>query len=204
MTKEWDDIKIELERMESLKQPYFPPRHRIFQALQLTPFKRVKAVILGQDPYHNGHATGLAFSSNHPILPDSLANIFKEYQSDLGFEFPLCGNLCPWAEEGVLMLNTALTVLPGQPSSHDTLGWDKLVSEVLFEVTRAHPAAVFLLWGKHAQAVALPIIGAAPKVVSAHPSPFSAHKGFFGSKPFTATNALRVNARAETINWRLP
>lgn len=205
-SKTWEDIKRDLNGLDEASKLYYPPRQKIFNAFKLTPFKKVKVVIVGQDPYHNGYATGLAFSAScgAVAIPPSLNNIFKEYQADTGYGRPATGNLSPWAREGVLLLNTAFTVMAGAPASHSNMGWQVLVEEVLFEVSHTWEEVVFVLWGAHAAKVALPQIGNSPRVVSPHPSPLSADKGFFGSRPFTRTNALLSHRKKEMINWRLP
>lgn len=199
----WEIIK---EKLNALEEGLYPPRRRIFHALRATPFRKVRAVILGQDPYHDGNATGLAFSANKatPDCPPSLKNIFKEYKSDLGFPTPSTGNLTPWARRGVLLLNTSLTVLPEKPTSHANIGWDLLLNEIMMEVSHTHPSCVFLLWGKHAENSATPWIGGSPRVVSPHPSGLSASKGFFGSRPFTKANALIRFHKGREIDWYLP
>ena len=160
----------------------------------------MKVVILGQDPYFTeGDACGLAFSRPGPIskIPPSLKNIFKEYCSDLKY-------LVQWAKEGVLLLNSVLTVEPGKPMSHDHIGWNELTEEILFTVHEVNPRAVFILWGKAASEIASPWIGSANRVQSSHPSPRSSHAGFFGSRPFTSTNALLESEKVRPVNWRLP
>lgn len=189
-----------------------------FKALELTPYDKVKCVILGQDPYPTpGHAMGLAFSVLPHVrpLPRSLANIFREYVDDLGYPTPRTGDLTPWAQEGVLLLNTVLTVEAGSPNSHAGIGWEKLTYEILRSlaerttrniqenVGRVHErdSPVFVLWGKSAQEYKGALRGA-PMVCSAHPSPLSASRGFFGSRPFSRVNEYLGKERA--INWRLP
>lgn len=205
----WKDIKSYL----SLHQVYYPPRKDIFNALKFTPLKKVKVVILGQDPYANGHANGLAFSVNTKGLetriewPPTLKNIFKEYNTDLGFPHPGSGNLTPWAREGVLLLNTVLTVPPGEPNTtnrtHKHIGWQDLTTDIIKTVRTQSHDVVFVLWGREARALAEPLIGDASRVISAHPSPLSAGNGFFGSRPFTKTNALLQAKGLAPINWFL-
>jgi uracil-DNA glycosylase len=213
----WRDIQNDLRDIEADVQAkivpngYYPEKKNIFKALQLTPLPRVKAVIVGQDPYHNGDATGLAFSCNRPPsgLRPSLKNIFTEYQSDLGFPEPKSGNLSAWAARGVLLLNSILTVTPGAPLSHHNWGWQTLTGEVLRSVAQERPEAVFILWGNEARSTFKDATSGIPEatlnvVSSVHPSPRSADKGFFGSKPFTKTNALLGINKVPPINWRLP
>lgn len=172
-----------------------------------TPLDSVKAVIIGQDPYYNvGMATGLAFSLKPfvKIYPPTLENIFKEYSQDLGFPRPTSGDLTPWAKDGVLLLNSALTVKDGQPNSHSKLGWSSLVEEVIQLIADTHPNAVWILWGNEAKKVVKNSeIKMRNAVISAHPSPLSAHNGFYGSRPFTRTNVLLRSCGMEVINWKL-
>ena len=179
------------------------PRHTDwFKALELTPFESVKCVILGQDPYPiPGHAMGLAFSV-HPHVrpfPRSLTNIFREYVDDTGYPMPRFGDLTPWAKEGVLLLNTCLTVEAGKPGSHAGLGWEKLTYEIIRSLD-AKGDVVFLLMGKHAQEYRAAAANSCT-ITTAHPSPLSASKGFFGSRPFSRVNE---HLKGREINWRLP
>ncbi|RMF37866.1 MAG: uracil-DNA glycosylase [Alphaproteobacteria bacterium] len=182
-------------------RPVLPPRERIFAALDLTPPEKVRAVILGQDPYPTpGHANGLAFSVAPGVaLPRSLENIFAEMEADLGAR-PACGDLSHWARQGVLLLNTALSVPAGEAGGHARLGWRPLVEEIVDRVSR-RPTA-WLLWGRHAQDFARFIRpGDHLMIETAHPSPLSARRGFFGSRPFSRVNAW-LEARGETpIDW---
>lgn len=183
-----------------------PVPERVFAALALTPLDAVRAVILGQDPYPTpGHANGLAFSYvGPPPLPRSLVNIYKERTSDLGLPAPVDGDLTRWARQGVLLLNTALTVREGasKAGSHLSLGWAKLTDEIIAAVSRTRPHVVFLLWGAPAQAKR-PLIDESRHLViaSAHPSPLSARRGFFGSKPFSRANAWLEAQGERAIDW---
>lgn len=183
-----------------------PPKETLYRAFELTPFKEVKCVILGQDPYHTpGMADGLAFSVSPHIkqLPPSLRNIHQEYVSDLGYPKPRTGSLEEWAKSGVLLLNTILTVEVGQPLSHRGLGWEKLTVEVISKLSKYKDPMVFILWGKHAQEYqGLIDEGKHLVLCSPHPSPFSANAGFFGSRPFSATNIF-LKDYGEEVNWRL-
>lgn len=184
-----------------------PHRNYWYRALELTPFDKVKCVILGQDPYHTpGVANGLAFSTDPTVvsLPPSLRNVFKEYQSDLSLPAPRNGDLTQWAERGVLLLNTSLTVEPHKPASHSNIGWDVFTKEVISSLNEYKRHVVFLLWGRHAQNYA-PLISVKRNFIirSPHPSPYSANTGFFGSKPFTRTNNYLRSKRQEPIQWRL-
>ncbi|WP_449256061.1 uracil-DNA glycosylase [Bosea sp. (in: a-proteobacteria)] len=183
-----------------------PAPERVFAALALTPLAAVRAVILGQDPYPTpGHANGLAFSYvGPPPLPRSLVNIYKERAADLGKPPPADGDLTRWAGQGVLLLNTALTVREGasKAGSHLRLGWGKVSDEVIAAVSRERPHVVFLLWGGPAQAKR-PLIDESRHLViaSAHPSPLSAQRGFFGSKPFSRANAWLLAQGEKPVDW---
>ncbi|WP_248308080.1 uracil-DNA glycosylase [Bosea sp. AS-1] len=183
-----------------------PAPERVFAALALTPLDAVRAVILGQDPYPTpGHANGLAFSYvGPPPLPRSLVNIYKERTTDLGLPAPVDGDLTRWARQGVLLLNTALTVREGasKAGSHLSLGWGKLTDEIIAAVSRARPHVAFLLWGAPAQAKR-PLIDESRHLViaSAHPSPLSARRGFFGSQPFSRANTWLEAQGERTIDW---
>lgn len=191
-------------------QKYQP--HLIYRAFDETPFDNVKVVILGQDPYPTpGMATGLAFAvpKEAPRLPPTLVNIFKEYTKDVHAPWPKSGDLTPWAEQGVLLLNTCLTVQPYQPGSHRDIGWRPLIQEVLSALESQRKGLVFVLWGKDAQTylpIVLPSIEARRHsiLLSSHPSPLSARRGFFGSRPFTTANAKLVSFGISPVNWRLP
>jgi len=184
----------------------YPPGSRIFSAFDHTPFDKVKVVILGQDPYHGpGQAHGLCFSvpdGIHP--PPSLVNIFKELKSDLGLDIPSRGNLESWADQGVLLLNATLTVRAGSPGSHQNKGWEQFTDAVIRKLSEEKEGLVFILWGKYAQAKEALIDGTRHHILkSAHPSPFSADRGFFGSRPFSKTNRFLRNQGQEEINWTL-
>lgn len=183
-----------------------PAPERVFAALALTPLNGVRAIILGQDPYPTpGHANGLAFSYiGPPPLPRSLVNIYKERAKDLGLPAPADGDLTHWAKQGVLLLNTALTVREGasKAGSHLSLGWGAVTDAVIAAVSRERPHVVFLLWGKPAQAKR-PLIDESRHLViaSAHPSPLSARRGFFGSKPFSRANTWLEGQGEKAIAW---
>lgn len=191
---------------ERAQHTVFPPEDDVFNALKLTPYDAVKVFVVGQDPYHDdGQAHGLAFSVRDGIkTPPSLVNIYKEMKDDLGLAIPKTGNLEPWAKQGVLLLNTVLTVRAHEPASHKGKGWETFTDAVLNAVGHREKPVVFLLWGGHAQKK-LPLIDATRHTViqSAHPSPLSARSGFFGSKPFSKINTA-LSAYGETpINWQL-
>lgn len=201
----WADLQTFVED-ERARHPVYPPRDEVFAALHLTPYESVKVVILGQDPYHGaGQAHGLAFSVRPPVPPPpSLANIFAELETDLGIARPDHGSLTRWAEQGVLLLNTALTVRGGAANSHARKGWERFTDRVI-EVVDAKPErVVFLLWGSNARAKAKMIDRSRHVVIeSPHPSPLSAHRGFLGSRPFSRANAALVEAGRDPVDWQL-
>lgn len=183
-----------MERVEKEYQQYeiFPPKNLIFNAFELTPFDQVRVVILGQDPYHDeGQAHGLAFSVVDGVkLPPSLRNIFKEIEADLGISPPTNGDLTYWAQQGVLLLNTCLTVRAHQANSHKAIGWDLFTDYIISELSQHKKSVIFVLWGKPAQQKKSLIDDRHPIIESPHPSPLAAYRGFFGSKPFSQINQL--------------
>lgn len=186
----------------------YPPEERTFFALTATPPERVRAVILGQDPYHEpGQAMGLAFSvPQGERLPPSLRNIFTELHTDLGLPQPFGGDLTPWAERGVLLLNTVLTVGRGAANSHAAWGWQRFTDAVLAAMAALPQPVAFVLWGGHAQKkAAIAADSPYPRLVlqAPHPSPLSAYRGFFGSRPFSKINAFLESAGSRAIDWRL-
>lgn len=195
--------RVDAERR--LKDIY-PAREDMFSCFAACPLDQVKVVIIGQDPYHGpGQAHGMSFSVRPRVkVPPSLQNIFKELQDDYGYDIPNTGFLEPWARQGVLLMNTSWSVERGKPGSHAGLGWMEFSEHVLQLLNDYSQPLVFILWGAHAQKVGAVITNPQHcKIASAHPSPFSAHRGFFGSKPFSRTNAfLREQGRGE-INWKL-
>ena len=192
---------------EAAGKPIFPPRGLRLRALELTPLDAVKIIILGQDPYHGpGQAHGLAFSVPEDTkIPPSLVNIYKELADDLGIERPAHGNLDHWARQGVLLLNTSLTVEAGQAGSHARRGWEAITDAAVAAAAARREPSVFILWGNHAQAKAarIPELAEGGRhlvLKSVHPSPLSAHRGFFGSKPFSKANAfLEANGRGAVV-----
>ncbi len=200
-----------LKLRDFLKREYsqykiYPNMFDIFNALKTTDYKNVKAVILGQDPYHQpSQAEGLCFSVKEGVLkPPSLVNIFKEYSDDLGFPAPTSGSLKKWAENGVLLLNTVLTVRESSPNSHKGKGWEILTDKIISLLNESEKPIVFILWGGNARAKKALITNPAHLVLeAAHPSPLSAYNGFFGCRHFSKANDfLRKNNREE-INWNL-
>lgn len=184
----------------------YPDMYDIFNALHFTPYNKVKAVILGQDPYHGqDQAHGLSFSVKPGVpAPPSLVNIFKELNNDLGCYIPNNGFLKKWAEQGVLLLNTALTVRAGQANSHRNIGWENFTDRIIELLNEKENPIVFILWGNNAQSKMNIINNKNHYVIKApHPSPLSAHRGFFGSKPFSKTNDLLISLGQEPIDWQI-
>lgn len=184
----------------------FPEYNDIFNALKLTPYSKVKVVILGQDPYHGtGEAHGLSFSVKDDIKkPPSLKNIFKELHEDLGYPEPKSGNLEKWAKEGVLLLNSVLTVEKDKAASHKDLGWEILTDHIIKLLNMKETPIVFILWGNFAKKKKVYITNKKHLIIeSPHPSPFSAYTGFFGSKPFSKTNNFLIKNNIEPIDFNL-
>jgi len=184
----------------------FPKEEFIFEAFNRTSFDNVKVVLLGQDPYHGaGQAHGLCFSVNKGVkLPPSLKNIYKEIKSDLGVEPALHGDLSSWADQGVFMLNSTLTVRESSPGSHQQQGWETFTDEVIKIISRDKKNVVFILWGKFAQSKAALIDSEKHFILqAAHPSPFSAHNGFFGCKHFSKTNEFLDSKGINPIDWEI-
>jgi uracil-DNA glycosylase len=185
----------------------FPAGGEIFNAFAHTPLERVKVVILGQDPYHGpGQAHGLCFSVKPGVqVPPSLQNIFKEIRDELGYPIPAQGNLTAWADQGVMLLNSVLSVESGRAASHQGKGWETFTDRVIDLVNRECEGVVFMLWGSHAQRKGALIDRQRHCVLTApHPSPLSAHRGFFGCGHFVAANEYLVSRGKEPIDWRLP
>jgi uracil-DNA glycosylase len=192
---------------ERAQHTVYPPPDEVFSALYLTPFADVKVLILGQDPYHGPRqAHGLCFSVRPGIeRPPSLVNIFKELQDDLGLRAPNHGCLEGWAQQGVLLLNAVLTVRANNANSHQGKGWEQFTDEIIRTVNDKTDAVVFILWGAYARKKRALIDTTRHIVIeSAHPSPLSAHNGFFGSRPFSRANAALIEAGRDPIDWFLP
>jgi uracil-DNA glycosylase len=184
----------------------YPPGPLIFNAFKQTPFDKVKAVLIGQDPYHNkGQAHGLSFSVPDGVPnPPSLVNIFKELKNDLGIEISQNGNLEKWAQQGVLLLNASLTVRQNEPGSHAGIGWLQFTDDVIKKISNEKEGIVFLLWGKFAQQKQSLIDETKHYVLkAAHPSPFSASNGFFGCKHFSKTNELLMKQHKAPVDWKI-
>jgi len=201
------DLKAFLVQEKEEGHTVFPKNADIFNAFNYTPFDKVEVVILGQDPYHgDGQAHGLSFSVKKGVVtPPSLKNIYKELETDIeGFTTPNHGQLTQWAEEGVLLLNATLTVRAHQAGSHQGKGWEAFTDQAISQLSAQKTGLVFLLWGKFAQNKSVLIDEQKHTVIkSAHPSPFSAYTGFFGSKPFSRTNAALLANGKKPINWQI-
>jgi uracil-DNA glycosylase len=215
---DWDIIlKEELEKdyfkklLEKIKKEYkektiYPKQTEIFKAFRNTSYKDVKVVILGQDPYHGeNQAEGLSFSVKAGVeQPPSLKNIFKELNSDLGCPIPKHGSLVKWSEEGILLLNTVLTVEKDKAASHKDLGWEIFTDEVIKKLNEKNEPIVFILWGSFARSKKKLITNKIHYIIeSAHPSPLSAYNGFFGSKPFSKTNKFLISKGLKPIDWEI-
>jgi uracil-DNA glycosylase len=185
---------------------YLPAGENVLRAFK-QPFADVRVLIVGQDPYPTpGHAVGLSFSVAPEVrrLPGSLVNIFREYSEDLGYPTPTTGDLTPWAERGVLLLNRVLTVQPGKPGSHRGKGWEEVTEQAIRALAARKTAPlVAILWGRDARTL-VPLLEGIPAVESAHPSPYSAANGFFGSRPFSRANHLLEQEGAQPVDWKLP
>jgi uracil-DNA glycosylase len=201
----WPDLQ-EFVATERQRHTVYPPEHEVFAALHLTPHAETKVLILGQDPYHGPRqAHGLCFSVRQGVaIPPSLANIHRELHSDLGIAPPGHGNLEAWAHQGVLLLNATLTVRAGQAASHQGRGWETFTDEVIRTVSAKEQPVVFVLWGSYARRKKALIATYRHTIIeSAHPSPLSAHNGFFGSRPFSRANAALLAAGLDPVDWRL-
>lgn len=184
---------------------YLPEGRNVLRAFT-RPLDEVRVLVVGQDPYPTpGHAVGLSFSVAPDVrpLPPSLRNIFKEYGEDLGLPEPATGDLSPWADRGVLLLNRALTVEPGNANAHQGRGWEAVTEQAIRALAERGGPLVAILWGRNARNLK-PLLDPVPCVESAHPSPLSAHNGFFGSRPFSRANALLVEQGADPVDWHLP
>ena len=184
---------------------YLPAGGHVLRAFE-RPLDDVRVLIVGQDPYPTpGHAVGLSFSVAPDVqpVPRSLVNIYQEMQTDLGLARPSNGDLSPWADQGVLLLNRVLTVQPGKPASHRGKGWETVTAQAISALVSRGGPLVAILWGRDARNL-VPHLGGIPAIESAHPSPLSAHSGFFGSRPFSRANALLAQQGAAPIDWRLP
>jgi uracil-DNA glycosylase len=216
---DWDEILASVwnspgfhKFMSKVKKEYdsytcYPEYNNIFNALKMTPYKNVKIVIIGQDPYHGeGEAHGLSFSVQKGVkLPPSLQNIFKELYDDLGIPPNTCGDLSSWAKEGVLLLNSILSVRKDCPLSHKDLGWQLLTDHIIKLINLKKEPVVFILWGSYARSKKVYITNPHHKIIeSVHPSPLSAYNGFFGSHPFSKANNFLKENKIKEVDFRLP
>ena len=202
----FQQIVLHLKTEKSQNKTIYPPGQQIFNAFNTTPIDIVKVVILGQDPYHGpGQAHGLCFSVQNGVPPPpSLINIFKELHEDVGAPIPNHGNLTNWAEQGVFLLNASLTVRAGEPMSHSKIGWAEFTDTVIKKISEEKKHVVFLLWGKFAQEKRVLIDESKHLILrAAHPSPLSAHAGFFGCKHFSKVNEWLIKNGIDPIDWRL-
>ena len=197
---------LELINQEYQQKTIYPPKDYIFNALKHTPYQDVKVVIVGQDPYHGeGQAHGLSFSVQKGIkCPPSLKNIYQELENDLGIISPNCGDLTAWAKEGVLLLNACLTVVKDCANSHKDIGWHRLTDTIIKKINLKDEPVVYILWGNFARTKKSLITNPKHLIIeSTHPSPFSAHNGFFGSKPFSKANEFLKKNNIKPVNWQL-
>ena len=208
LTKEMQkDYFVQLEAFleeEYNNKTIYPPKENIFRALELTPLDEVKVLILGQDPYHEkGQANGLSFSVNRGIkIPPSLVNIYEELNNDIGMNIPNHGDLSSWASQGVLLLNNVLTVREGKADSHKNKGWEEFTLNIIKALNESETPVVFILWGSKAAKKKEFITNPNHQIITGvHPSPLSAYRGFFGSKPFSQTNNFLVKNNMNPINW---
>ena len=204
--KEYFKNLLDFIKKEYKEKTIYPKQNEVFNAFRYTDFDNIKVVILGQDPYHGPkQAEGLSFSvSNEVQKPPSLQNIFKELENDVGIHFPKHNSLKPWAKQGVLLLNAVLTVEEHKPTSHKEKGWEKFTDNVIRIINEKKEPVVFILWGAYARKKRDLITNHNHLIIeSAHPSPFSAYNGFFGSKPFSKTNKFLKENNIKEIDWRI-
>ncbi len=199
-----DDIAAMGDRLRALQRPYLPAGDRVLRAFQ-RPLDGVKVLIVGQDPYPTvGHPIGLSFAVERDVrpVPRSLQNIYAEMKTDLGLPVPEHGDLSSWADQGVMLLNRVLTVTPGEPGSHRGWGWEAVTDHAIRALVARERPLVAILWGAQARSLA-PLLGPTPRIESPHPSPLSASRGFFGSRPFSRVNALLEQQGADPVDWRV-
>ena len=217
LNKDWSEILANRFTQEYKKELFgwleneystktiFPPKEKVFNALNTVPIKNAKVVIIGQDPYHTaGQADGLAFSCHNGTPQPSLRNIFKEISADIGIEMSTSTDLTPWAKQGVILLNTSLTVIEHQPASHSNKLWHTFTKEIVKILNELNQPIVFILWGNHAKTF-LPMLNNPNHLIlqAAHPSPFSAYNGFFGCKHFSKCNQFLIDNKLIPINWKI-
>ncbi len=206
MKKDYFQTLLKIIQKEYQTKTIYPKQTEIFKAFRNTSYQDTKVVILGQDPYHGvNQAEGLSFSVKVGVQkPPSLQNIFKELHDDLGYAIPQNGSLVSWTQEGVLLLNTVLTVEANKPASHKDLGWENFTDEVIKKLNEKQEPIVFILWGSFARSKKHFITNKIHYIIeSPHPSPFSAYNGFFGSKPFSKTNNFLISKGLKPINWEI-
>lgn len=204
--KEYFKELLEFVNKEYKEKVIYPPKSEIFNAFRHTKYEDLKVVILGQDPYHGEHeAQGLSFSVNNNVKrPPSLQNIFKEIEDDLNIKMSQNNSLVPWTEQGVLLLNSVLTVIKDNPASHQKKGWETFTDNVIKIINEKKEPVVFILWGNYARSKKSLITNSNHYIIeSPHPSPFSARNGFFGSKPFSKANYYLISKGLEPINWQI-
>lgn len=202
----FEEIINKIDKLHEDNRTFYPENSQIFAAFNNCPLSDLKIVILGQDPYHGiGQANGLSFSVPDGLkIPPSLQNIYKELKTDIGFEIPSNGNLLAWASKGVLLLNSVLTVFPHLPRSHQKMGWQQFTDDVIKKISNEKEGIVFLLWGNYAKQKQILIDPSKHLILTAaHPSPFSAHKGFNGCKHFSKANAYLVAHGIKPVDWNL-
>ena len=217
LNKDWSEVLTSRFTLEYKKELFswldneynsktvFPPKEKVFNALNFAPLKSIKVVIVGQDPYHTaGQADGLAFSCHNGTPQPSLKNIFKEINADLNLDMSTCTDLTSWAKQGVLLLNTSLSVIEHLPASHSNKLWHKFTTEIVKILNEQNQPIVFMLWGNHAKSF-LPILNNPNHLIltAAHPSPFSAYNGFFGCKHFSKCNKFLAKNNIDPINWKI-
>ncbi len=202
----WDEL-MRFVHAERQMHEVYPPHDEVFAALHMTSYENTKVLVVGQDPYHGpGQAHGLCFSVRHGVqVPPSLRNMYQELENDLGIAAVVHGNLEHWARQGVLLLNTSLTVRAHQAASHQGKGWERFTDRVIEKVNQKEQTVVFVLWGASARRKKQLLDLSRHSVIeSAHPSPLSAHRGFLGSRPFSRINEILEGAGREPIDWQLP
>jgi uracil-DNA glycosylase len=205
--KDYFKTLVEQVKREYEKHTCHPPIDEVFRAFRLTPYTKTKVLLLGQDPYHNPHqAMGLAFSVNKGVkIPPSLENIFKEYQDDLGYPRPTSGDLTPWGKQGMLLLNAILSVRENNPLSHRPYGWERFTDHVITKLNEKERPMVFVLWGSYARSKKHLIDNDRHLIIeNVHPSPLSAYRGFFGSRPFSKINRFLETTGQQPLDFRLP
>ncbi len=201
----FQSLKLFLSQEYLKGKTIFPPQDQVFRAFELCSFDQLKVIIIGQDPYHGkGQANGLAFSVNkNAKIPPSLKNIYKELHHDLGIDIPKHGDLSEWAQQGILLLNTVLSVEESKANSHQNKGWEQFTQAIIKDINRDQNPKAFVLWGNSARKLKTLINSPHLVIESAHPSPLGAHQGFFGSKPFSKINTYLIEKKLKAIDWKI-